>query len=171
MGLAAGRKASHPAADDLATSVDFWRGVVDGDGSLKMAAPARIPQLSLVGSSILVRQFATFLSGLFPDQYVPNAYTHSQSRAVQLVSVSGRRAFLAVDALYGDSPVEALPRKLARAKEILAWEPRVVHRYPWNLWMDGKTWTLELGIDYATPRRLWEAGRKVAALAELRLIL
>lgn len=170
-GLDPQHKHDTPVRDELATSRDFWRGVVDGDGSVKLQAPRRMPQLQLVGSPAVVSQFATFLATVSADGYVPRSFAHSQSSVVRLVSISGRRAKRAIEALYGDDPADALARKLAVAREVCTWTPLVRGSYPWDDWFDGEPRILARGVDYDSPRRLWESGRKAAAARGIRLVL
>jgi hypothetical protein len=170
-GLAAGRKPLAEVIPELASSPDFWRGVVDGDGTVKTSSNAGMPQVSLVGYPRLVAQFSMFLSGVFSDGYAPRPYRHSQSAAVRLVSMSGRRAQAAARALYYQGARYALPRKRIRAEAIDRWDPRVRSAYPWGEWLDGRTWHLVRNVDYDSSRRLWESGRKVAAQAGVRLVL
>jgi hypothetical protein len=132
----------------LATSRDFWRGVVDGDGSVKALGARRMPQLQLVGSPTVVSQFATFLGTVSSDGYVPRSFAHSQSQVVRLVSVSGRRAQGAIEALYGGEPRDALARKLRVARHAFSWKPLVRSSYPWNEWLDGQPRVLAKGVDY-----------------------
>ena len=47
-GLRAGHKPRAEAPDVLVSSADFWRGMVDEDGTLKRCPRSAIPQLSLV---------------------------------------------------------------------------------------------------------------------------
>jgi hypothetical protein len=169
-GLRAGQKPIAEVGPSLASSADFWRGVIDGDGTLKCPS-GRAPQLALVGFPKLLFQFSKYLADVFADGYVPRPYAHSQSRAVQLVSVSGRHAKQAAGTLYYEGAEFALERKWRRAQQIATWEPQVRHAYPWSDWLDGNTRTLRLGVDYDSTRRLWEAGRRAAKTAGVRLIL
>jgi hypothetical protein len=157
--------------DELASSPDFWRGVVDGDGSVKVLGARRMPQLQLVGAPIVVRQFGTFLGTVSTDGYVPRPFGHSQSRSVRLISISGRRARDAIEALYGGGPADALARKAASAREARAWVPLVRSSYPRGVWLNGQTRVLTRGVDYDTSHRLWESGRKAAAARGIRLVL
>jgi hypothetical protein len=156
---------------ELASSRDFWRGVVDGDGSVKVQGPTRMPQLQLVGAPTVVSQFATFLGTVSRDGYVPRSFAHSQSQVVRLLSISGRRAKDAIRALYGGNPPDALARKLALAQQALSWTPLVRNSYPWGEWLDGQPRVLARGEHYDAPRRLWESGRKAAAARGIRLVL
>src|SRR4051794_16881485 len=159
-GLRAGHKPVATAPPELASSPDFWRGVIDGDGTLRCQPP--IPQLSLVGYPTLVCQFSAYLGEVFADGHVPTPFAHAQSQAVRLLSVSGRHAKRAVQTLYYDEARFALERKRIRAAEISRWEPQVRGSYPWASWLNGDLWPIRQGIDYDSSHRLWEAGRKAA---------
>jgi hypothetical protein len=170
LGIVPGRAGSStPVAPELARSRDFWRGLVDGDGSLRFDRKTGIPSLVVVGAPGLIQQFADFLAPLFTDGFRPRPYAHSQSDAVLMLSVGGHRAKLAVTRLYGGDPPDALPRKRALAERVMGWERSVVSRYPWHRWGDGSRWTLRKGEDYWDPRRLWEAGRRAARRQQCRL--
>jgi hypothetical protein len=170
-GVVSGRAYNHPGVPaQLAQSVDFWRGVVDGDGSLRIESKTGIPSLLVVGPPVVMNQFAEFLGRLFDDGFVPRVYDHSQSCVVRVVQVGGRRAKTAVTALYADRTAPALARKRERAERIMAWEPQVVARYPWERWSDGAVWRLQRGSDYAVARRVWESGRRAARERGLRML-
>ena len=74
-------------------------------------------------------------------------------------------------ALYGGNSTPALPRKAERAAAVMSWTPRVMSRYPWEIWADGTERTLVRGVDYAEAHRVWEAGRRYAREQGLRLEL
>ncbi len=169
-GIVAGRAHTHPGVlPHLAESRDFWRGVVDGDGSLRVDSRTGMPSLLVVGPPALMQQFAHFLSGVFADGFVPGLHRHARSDAVRVVQVGGRRAKAAVAALYADAGAPALRRKRERAARISAWEPQVYSRYPWDRWGDGSVWRLRRGADYAVARRVWESGRRAARTRAKRL--
>lgn len=101
--------AVHPA---LAASRDFWRGCVDGDGTVGISCG--IPQLKLVGSRWLLRAFVKFLgpvSSRRPLNVRP-------ARNIYVVSTSYATAEKVVERLYAGASV-ALNRKAAAAAEIL----------------------------------------------------
>ncbi len=136
----AGRIGRGRPRGSLASSRHFWRGVVDGDGSIRIDRGSGIPSLSVVGSPALMRQLAGFLGGCFVDGSPPVPHRHGQSSKVLLVSLRGRRAVAAIQILYADAS-DALARKRARADRAMAWRPRVMARYPWSRWGNGKRWT------------------------------
>lgn len=169
-GIVAGRAhADARVSSALAASAHFWRGVVDGDGSLRIEARTGMPSLLVVGPPTLMAQLADFLAGLYDDGFAPRVHPHSQSKVVRVVQVGGRRAKVAVAALYGDPSAMALARKRRRAQAVLAWEPQVYSRYPWERWGDGSVWRLRQGRDYAVARRVWESGRRAARERGCRL--
>jgi hypothetical protein len=153
----------------MASSADFWRGVVDGDGSIKFHPRWQTPSLEVVGAPGLMRQLARFLEAAISDGRPVNVFRHSQSTRVRLVKVGGRRAQVALRALYPPGVV-ALERKRERARVALMWQPKVRSRYPWDRWGNGDEWVLDRGRDYDDGRRLWEAGRSAARTRGLRFL-
>jgi hypothetical protein len=147
--------------DWMAASADFWRGVIDGDGTIRFHPSQGIPSLEVVGAPGLMGQLATFLEDIIGDSRPVRPFRHSQSTQVLLVKVGGRRASAALATLYPPS-AEALARKRVRADAAIRWQPRVRSRYPWERWADGDEWVLQRGDDYDDARRLWEAGRRYA---------
>jgi hypothetical protein len=109
------------AADEFVLNPDFWRGVVDGDGSLIQTGASGGPsvggylRLSLVGSENLMRQFRRFAVTIAPEC---RATVRPLRNIFQFV-ISGEAAKIVVSALYGRASV-ALDRKLAIATEIIA---------------------------------------------------
>lgn len=89
---------------------DFWRGVIDGDGSVGTAKGA--PRLSLVGSYPMMEQFREFIYHHAPGAALQIADTWS---GIHQVRVSHTRAMKLIEVLYGDCTV-ALVRKWERAK-------------------------------------------------------
>jgi hypothetical protein len=169
-GIVAGRAGSLVGvARWMADSRDFWRGIVDGDGSIKFHPTLDIPCLDVVGAPGVMDQFAAFLEAAIGDGRPVVPRPHSQSSSVRMVSVAGRRALAALDALYRDA-VEALPRKHDRAARAMTWQPMVRSRYPWERWGDGRQWVLRPGRDYDDANRLWEAGRRAARERGMRLV-
>lgn len=90
----------------LASSRNFWRGAVDGDGSLHMARNS-VPRLSLCGSRALVESFGDFL--LTQGIGVPTVRANG---SIFEVRYGGKTAVEVAGCLYS-SCVVALDRKLA----------------------------------------------------------
>ncbi len=108
------------AAGGMEENRDFWRGVIDGDGTVSIARTPSgkyvywRPHIGLVGSKPLLLQFAAFVArrtGI--SLAVRKADTIWQCRCV------GEKAVHIIRLLYSDCSV-ALPRKLAKARTILA---------------------------------------------------
>ena len=103
-----------PAVDpELAASRDFWRGVIDGDGSIGISVG--IPWCSVVGSRWLLQAFVDFLgpvSSRRPLHVRP-------ARTIFTVSTTYKTAEKVVDRLYSDAGT-VLDRKAVRAAEILS---------------------------------------------------
>ncbi len=100
---------------------DFWRGCVDGDGSIHYSRSGRYvyPQLDLVGSRSLLEQFAAYIHTLVPKyEGHPGAFRHSPSTFI--VGTSGRTTVAVVRALYSGAVV-ALDRKRTLAEGVLRW--------------------------------------------------
>lgn len=106
-------KKTHTAkvSDQLAFNRHFWRGVIDGDGSLSSRVDA--PVLQLTGSIHLTTQFSRFSSSVSQSTSRP-----CKSRGSFNVCVSSSPAVRLIRHLYSDCSV-ALPRKLAKAREVM----------------------------------------------------
>ena len=171
LGIVPGRAGAEAGVlEPLARSRHFWRGIVDGDGSIRIQRRTGAPSMSVVGTPGLMRQFAEFLATIFADNFRPRPHLHGQSGKVLIVSLGGRHAVTAIRTLYVRAP-DALARKRSRAEQAMAWQPRFRSRYPWSRWSDGESRVLTKGTDYDDRRRLWEAGRRVARSQGKRLEL
>lgn len=102
--------AVHPA---LAASRDFWRGCIDGDGTVGISCG--IPQVKLVGSRWLLSAFVNFL-GPISSRRPLNV---RPARNIYVVSTSYATARKVVERLYADAST-ALDRKAAAAAKILS---------------------------------------------------
>lgn len=96
----------------LAASRDFWRGVIDGDGTVGVSCG--IPHVKLWGTRWLLRSFVEFLGPI--SRHPLNA---RPARSIYVVSTSYRTAEKLVDRLYAGAGV-ALDRKAEKAAGILA---------------------------------------------------
>jgi hypothetical protein len=95
------------APEQLADSIDFWRGMIDGDCCL---VPGSL--LNLIGGLAFVRQWVKFC-GKFGCELT---LTEVQNRLFRAVCY-GHRARLLTTFLYEDAPIEArLDRKYEIAK-------------------------------------------------------
>lgn len=93
----------------------FWRGVVDGDGSISDGS-INNRRLYLVGSAPLLDQFWVFVHQITGSQfYRPRLH---KSGSVSTVTVTGRNAALVADRLYQKAAI-CLPRKAAKAAALI----------------------------------------------------
>jgi transposase len=103
-----------PINDTLARSRDFWRGVVDGDGSLGFLATG-YTYFGLVGSRRLLEAFLLFLERNGLDARM----TIRPNKTIFQVATAGYIAERIVSLLYRNAAV-ALDRKAASAAKIAA---------------------------------------------------
>jgi hypothetical protein len=107
-----------PINRELAASSDFWRGVVDGDGSIgSYGRPGSLraqPQIRLVGQRRLLEAFREFLAihGIKGLSVRPH-------KSIFNIGTTGRPARRIIELLYRDASV-ALARKADRAAQVLA---------------------------------------------------
>lgn len=119
------RKTHSLCVSGVEDSTHFWRGVIDGDGSIAFRQTRRDggPILSLLSaSSAFIEQFTAFVSGRIGRREkikttVPKKASHNPSYTL---SLHGCRAAALARILYDDCTI-CLPRKLARAREAVAW--------------------------------------------------
>jgi hypothetical protein len=100
------------ASAEMAESRDFWRGVVDGDGTVILDGAQR-PNLRLNGNYELLAQFAQYCR-----QWVPTNASPRPHSTIYRVSLAGEYAVRMIRQLYiqGDT---ALDRKQETANRIL----------------------------------------------------
>ena len=103
-----------PINDTLTRSRDFWRGVVDGDGSLGLLATG-YAYFGLVGSRRLLEAFLAFLR----SNGLAARMTIRPDKTIFQIATAGRTAEKIVSFLYGNAQV-ALDRKAASAAKIAA---------------------------------------------------
>jgi hypothetical protein len=102
-----------PIAGGLAESPHFWRGVVDGDGSIWVSKRG-YTGFSLVGSQRLLEAFLGFLKA----RNLARRMTIRPNKSIYQLSTAGHLAELIIDELYRKAPT-ALDRKAAAARPII----------------------------------------------------
>lgn len=97
----------------LETNRHFWRGVIDGDGSIFIisarSGTRSCVSMGLTGAASLLQQFIGFIKGHLPDVELKTYSTKINSAAVR-VQTTSTKALRILALLYGDCTV-ALPRK------------------------------------------------------------
>ena len=111
-------------SDLMANSPDFWRGIIDGDGTVNFARNRGIdyPHIGLGGSEDLVKQFQVFINkhlGILPKI--------GTCRSIYRIAINGQPAQDLIRLLY-NRPGPALPRKASAAKACLEWKGKHVNR-------------------------------------------
>lgn len=103
--------------DELENSVHFWRGAVDGDGTVRLHVDPRrnyrFPHIMLCGHMPLMEKFQAFLA----RQGLPTNITDTASGIYQ-IRLMGKGALKLIEMLYDNATV-ALDRKHATARELL----------------------------------------------------
>lgn len=121
-----------PVVDpELAASRDFWRGCVDGDGTVGIWSG--IPQVKLVGSKWLMQAYVDFLGPVGSRRPL-----HPRpAKTIFVVSTSYVTAEKVADRLYTGAAT-ALDRKAAAAAQILDMARARDEGKPWqgSLWPD-----------------------------------
>lgn len=126
-----------PASDALASQAAFWRGMVDGDGTIGLPQGKYGPVLSLCGSPVVMSQFADFLAAAIPDFRRPSVHERKDSSVIRVVQMSGVRAREGVRLLWADVDLTSSPnsrggfsshpcleRKVPRVRAALDWRTR-----------------------------------------------
>ena len=113
------KSANEVVPETLALDVDFWRGVVDGDGNVRMRTKDGIPCIALTGSWQLVNKFADFLIEIAGKRPAV-----SQNHSIYQLGVGGSRARTALSKIYYDGCAPALDRKMAAAELCKSWRSK-----------------------------------------------
>jgi len=102
-----------PIARRLVTSCHFWRGVVEGDGSIFISKRGHAV-FGVVGSRRLLDAFLDFLR----DHDLARQMTVRPHKSIYSLSTAGHLAEQIVEELYGDGGL-ALERKAAAARPMI----------------------------------------------------
>lgn len=97
----------------LANNRDFWRGEIDGDGTVAIGKDG-YPRISLWGSYSLMAQFSRFIRSYEPKRKA----TVCQRGNIAMVGLHGKCALPILHILYDDAEV-SLDRKATKANEIM----------------------------------------------------
>ena len=117
------------ATDLLEKNVDFWRGVVDGDGNMYVDKRG-YPVIQLAGSESLLKQFSSFIQSL-GIKTVASVRKYPR-KSTYVVYLAGFPAFQLINILYKEASVY-LDRKFDIATSIIDQTDPRLRSYP-----DGK---------------------------------
>lgn len=106
------RKSYSLSIKRLEMNSHFWRGMVDGDGSIGISDSK--PYLNLVGTRDISTQFLAFCKTVAPNI---GASVHYRKGA-HVLKMASRTAFYIIASLYSDAPV-SLNRKADIARRIM----------------------------------------------------
>jgi hypothetical protein len=133
-GLTSGRKSETISIPVVEYSrADYFRGLIDGDGSLGLTANG-FPFLSLItASSEISKEYLSFLKSVTNKEKTATANKRDK---VFNIAVYKEDAQQVVRILYYKNCL-ALPRKLRKAKEVLSWQrppamKRIENRKRWS---------------------------------------
>lgn len=100
--------------DELAFNRDFWRGVVDGDGTLFLGKKEySYPQLNLGGSYHIINQYKYFIQSLVNcDPKI------EKIKSIFMLKISGKKAQKIIDTLYKNADIY-LERKFLKSQDII----------------------------------------------------
>lgn len=105
------------AVSVLETNVHFWRGCIDGDGSLHIKSSSKnsqcVPVIYLCGTKQLVTQFLSFIS-----QQISTTVSITTDKNIWRITFTGKVAEKVISLLYTAAPI-SLDRKQHRANRIL----------------------------------------------------
>lgn len=128
-GVVPGKTRRCEIPDFLADNPHFWRGVVDGDGTVNFRIGNKLldgrrarsrPSISLVGSESVVQAFCDFASRRFVSC---RGMRPSQYSKIWRAGCSGANAVRLVELLYRN-PSPSLARKAEVARQIIKFVPR-----------------------------------------------
>ncbi len=112
--------------EHLAHNVDFWRGVIDGDGDI--SAPGGCPRLKLVGSLRVTEQFARFCATHVTIERVYVAPVHS----VFYAQLNGNSALTVMKALYRKGATSLKRKRLQAVDFASKYKGRVFRILPFQ---------------------------------------
>ncbi|HEX8069972.1 MAG TPA: hypothetical protein VF546_08475 [Pyrinomonadaceae bacterium] len=112
------KKSRRASVIHLDTNLHFWRGMIDGDGTLYLSKNM-YPAISLCGSEVILSQFVAYVKSVFPFM---TKLSIRKRASIKQVAVAGKKAITLTHHFYGDCSI-ALERKLKTAKIIIGLRP------------------------------------------------
>lgn len=108
------RKSKRAFVIGLNNNKDFWRGMIDGDGSVGFTY-AGLPYIYLCGNKEILYQYLSFVSILIPNTEF-NIY---KNNSIYASRISGNKAVTIINTLYNNCSI-ALDRKQETADYIIS---------------------------------------------------
>lgn len=144
-GMVYGRKSDLISTPDQSYSeIDFWRGIIDGDGSLGITKKTKIPFVSLTtASDILAEQYKSFIRRSLD---IDVSSQRNKRDNVHNIMITREAAQSFASMLYYPNCL-SLERKRLKARECIEWKRpegmiRIMNRKSWD--MDQDTMLLSL---------------------------
>jgi hypothetical protein len=157
LGVTPKKSATAKVHSALAFNVDFWRGALDGDGSVAFDRRHHYPSIRMVGSQPLMAQFADFCASVIGIS--PNLNLCKRSPSVRVVSIYGNYAKRLAQYLL-QSKISCLLRKQNILEQMPEWESSTIKLNPEKAaairGSDESTHTLAVryGVSEVTIRRI-----------------
>lgn len=109
------QKSRRTSVNHLDNNLHFWRGMIDGDGTLYISKNM-YPSLSLCGSETILNQFAAYVVKIFPSVNKPSI---RKCAGIKQLAIAGQKAIALTHHFYSNCSV-ALDRKLQIARTIMS---------------------------------------------------
>ena len=109
------QKSHRTSVAHLEGNLHFWRGMIDGDGTLYLNKNM-YPSLSLCGSEVILTQFASYVKIVFPTF---GNLSIRKCGCIKQLAVAGQKAIALTRHFYDNCSI-ALERKLQIARAIIS---------------------------------------------------
>ncbi len=116
-GITDNKSLTYEVPEFCALSSDFWRGIIDGDGSICLKENKHAI-LSIVGTFSVVDGFLKFAKQ-FCDTKISPRHSSKTNKNTYSASLSCRNARLILGELYGGNPIFYLDRKYEKAMSLI----------------------------------------------------
>jgi hypothetical protein len=116
--LPVGKKSDIIEIPDNVIKKDYWRGIIDGDGSLGITKNG-LPFISLVTkSNSLVNSYLEYIKEILNIEKVANRNKRDNAYNVMITNENAQKL---IEELYYDNCL-SIDRKLNKSKEVLSWK-------------------------------------------------
>jgi hypothetical protein len=115
-GIAPNKSLNAVPHESLFVNPDFWRGMVDGDGTVAMTSVPWIALCGSVGTVSAFAEYAALISGRRP--------AICQCKSIVKTTLNGTRAQRVISAVYYDDCSVYLDRKMEIAQRCKSWKKK-----------------------------------------------